>query len=568
MKKKIKRMIILVAVFCFSCNIMLVNAEFNGGVPLNFVPNFEKEYDMSNWLLSASYDLNLRAYEDLSKPAYKGELILAIMRLFQAPTSYQPIEISENELDKFYDNYTIVPNSSQESQLKVAVKLGMLTGEKYNDIWYMNLGNTLTRAQTAKILAVFIKYTEEFEYEDYSGKFDDISGHWAEEYIKYCYESGIMKGKEYKVFAPEEPVTKEEVIQILINLMDRNSIYSWQNVALAINQTFCVTTKYDSVNQPTVPKFTTSSNKLIVSQRRTYTAIVDSDITITLNHDSSRKVSVEVISANYNLPVCCNIENIVTNEGVTTVDINAYKTGVSLLECKYTYGSSSNEYVYVPIYVVDRLSSYYEPVKKISVYCDTEIKLDEGDTYNISKYVSVYPSSASNTEIFYTSLDPSVATVDYLTGRIKAIDKGTTYVYAVAEGYETRFKIIVSSLSSNNSSYDKITKIILDEDEGTFEVGDTFDLKEYISVKPSYYDTDTLTYSSNNKSVATVSSSGIVKMKKEGEAVITIRSYSGKKAKFTVYVLEDEWVEILPDDNPIEPEPDDLIESDIPDESS
>ena len=45
-----------------------------------------------------------------------------------------------------------------------------------------------------------------------------------------------------------------------------------------------------------------------------------------------------------------------------------------------------------------------------------------------------------------------------------------------------------------------------------------------------------LTYSSNKKKVATVSTKGIVKAKKKGKATITVKTYNGKKAKVTITV--------------------------------
>ena len=45
-----------------------------------------------------------------------------------------------------------------------------------------------------------------------------------------------------------------------------------------------------------------------------------------------------------------------------------------------------------------------------------------------------------------------------------------------------------------------------------------------------------MTYKSSKKSVASVSSSGKITAKKKGKAVITVKTYNGKKAKLTVTV--------------------------------
>ncbi len=45
-----------------------------------------------------------------------------------------------------------------------------------------------------------------------------------------------------------------------------------------------------------------------------------------------------------------------------------------------------------------------------------------------------------------------------------------------------------------------------------------------------------LTYSSNRKSVATVSSTGKITARKKGTAIITVKTYNGKKAKMKIIV--------------------------------
>jgi len=45
-----------------------------------------------------------------------------------------------------------------------------------------------------------------------------------------------------------------------------------------------------------------------------------------------------------------------------------------------------------------------------------------------------------------------------------------------------------------------------------------------------------LKYTSNKKKIAEVNDKGIVKAKKKGTAVITVKTYNGKKAKVTIKV--------------------------------
>ena len=68
----------------------------------------------------------------------------------------------------------------------------------------------------------------------------------------------------------------------------------------------------------------------------------------------------------------------------------------------------------------------------------------------------------------------------------------------------------------------------------TLKKGKKFQIKV---VFPSNTYSNKLTYSSNNKKVATVSSKGLVKAaKRKGTAVITVKAFNGKKAKLTIKV--------------------------------
>lgn len=49
---------------------------------------------------------------------------------------------------------------------------------------------------------------------------DDISGHWAEESIRFCVEHGLMKGYPDGSFQPDKAVTRAEVATILKRLVE------------------------------------------------------------------------------------------------------------------------------------------------------------------------------------------------------------------------------------------------------------------------------------------------------------------------------------------------------------
>ena len=49
---------------------------------------------------------------------------------------------------------------------------------------------------------------------------DDITGHWAEESIRWCKEHGLMKGYPDGSFQPDKPVTRAELATVLKRLVE------------------------------------------------------------------------------------------------------------------------------------------------------------------------------------------------------------------------------------------------------------------------------------------------------------------------------------------------------------
>lgn len=51
------------------------------------------------------------------------------------------------------------------------------------------------------------------------GEFDDLKNAWCKDEVRICYESGIMKGKTDSKFAPNDPLTNSQVLQIATRLL-------------------------------------------------------------------------------------------------------------------------------------------------------------------------------------------------------------------------------------------------------------------------------------------------------------------------------------------------------------
>ena len=183
--------------------------------------------------------------------------------------------------------------------------------------------------------------------------------------------------------------------------------------------------------------------------------------------------------------------------------------------------------------------------------------------------VTIKPDNATTKEVTYKSQDPTVATVDS-NGVIKGISPGICYIdvnVKDAGGARVEIQVISkpkasnSNSKSNSSSNSKtnsntntntnsnsrtnsnsnsnktvnVTGVALSQNKLGLKVGKQASL--VATVVPSNASNKSVTWTTTNPSVATVSSNGVVTAKGQGTATITvITKNGGKKATCTVTV--------------------------------
>ena len=165
----------------------------------------------------------------------------------------------------------------------------------------------------------------------------------------------------------------------------------------------------------------------------------------------------------------------------------------------------------------DRLTKYPTSVKLNK----SSLTLGKGETYTLTKTLS--PSEVLNKGITWTSSNTKAATVT--NGKITAKSTGTTTITATtANGKKATCKVTVKNAPS---------KITLNKKSLTLNVKKTYTLKKTL---PANSASNKITYTTSNKSVATVSTSGKITAKKAGTATITVKTFNGKTAKCKVTV--------------------------------
>ena len=151
-----------------------------------------------------------------------------------------------------------------------------------------------------------------------------------------------------------------------------------------------------------------------------------------------------------------------------------------------------------------------------------KVTLGLKETYTLKAKLS--PTNTTD-QVTYKSSKPSIVKVDKKTGKVTALKIGTTVITAkTTSGKKTTCKIIVRKAP---------TRIIVKTKTVNLKKKKSYQLKYSL---PKTSASNKITYSTSNKSVATVSQKGKIVAKKKGTTKITIKTYNGKKAVIKVTV--------------------------------
>ena len=209
-----------------------------------------------------------------------------------------------------------------------------------------------------------------------------------------------------------------------------------------------------------------------------------------------------------------------SNNDVATVDengvITAKAVGYAVITAKTNDGGFKDTCRVNVVYGVKRVK-----LNKTSATMEVDEKL--------TLKATISPSNASNKDVKWTSSDKNVAKVNK-KGVVRALAKGKAVitVSTVDGGYTATCEIQVVK---------KVTGVRISRSKATIEKGATYQLSA--SVKPHDATNRAVTWSSSNKKVATVSSTGLVTARAAGKANIIVKTKEGgfkRKCAVTVRV--------------------------------
>ncbi|WP_414733977.1 leucine-rich repeat protein [Acetobacterium carbinolicum] len=210
------------------------------------------------------------------------------------------------------------------------------------------------------------------------------------------------------------------------------------------------------------------------------------------------------------------------NSVTLTTDLISGETFEYAIMARDDYGTSLWSEV-IPVAI-----PYPVPVTGLTISA-APIALIVGEKGQLS--ATVTPANATNKGVLWYSLDPTVATVDAATGVITAVAPGTAIMQGKTEdgSFTNTCSVTVTPV--------QVEKVTLNQDSLSVAVAKTAQL--IATVTPTNAADKTLTWSSNDESIATVDANGMVTGNKKGTAIITVTSVDGAKvASCTVNVIQ------------------------------
>lgn len=210
-----------------------------------------------------------------------------------------------------------------------------------------------------------------------------------------------------------------------------------------------------------------------------------------------------------------------SNEEVATVsstgEVTALKAGTATITCSAVDGSGVTATCAVTVTQV--------LVSSISV-APSQVALRTTETAQLVATVS--PENASNKELSWVSSDETVATVD-ATGKVTAVKEGDAVITVLAmdgSGVTSEVKVsVVPTLAE---------RVVLNLTSLSLKVAGTATLSAIVT--PETTTNKSVTWSSSNEAVATVSPEGLVTAVSLGEATITATAADGSGVTATCTV--------------------------------
>ena len=242
---------------------------------------------------------------------------------------------------------------------------------------------------------------------------------------------------------------------------------------------------------------------------------------LTLTKGQTQKLTATVAPANATKK---EVKWSTSNKNVATVSpsglVTAKSAGTATITCTAQDGSGVKATCKVTVTV---------PVSGIQL-SQTSAALTVGDTLTLTK--TIYPSDATNQAVTWMSSSDAVASVDS-NGKITAKTAGSAVIIckSVSDNSVVGICNVTVKAKVQPPSEIKVNKITLNKTTASVTKGKTLQLTA--TVTPGNATKKEVKWSTSNKNVAMVSTSGLVTAKSAGTATITCTAQDGSGVKAT-----------------------------------
>ena len=301
----------------------------------------------------------------------------------------------------------------------------------------------ITRAELAKVLVLTAKQNGIGNaYGTINHQFADMEGHWASQYASECHALGLMVGKSNYAFAPNDYVTYEEYVTVMLRMAERTGYSNYsidvEDVAYGITTTMDIDFEdYEYSGEFELETYSSSTVRMDVGETKELKVKATIDL-----EDDNEDIEWEASKSNY-----VRFSNKDINGKYATVTIKALKEGK--ITVKAIAEDDTSIYAKFTVIIGDDEDS--DEVSSIKV-TPSEVELGIGDTKTIT--AKVYPTSAPD-GIIWESQNTAVAKVNQ-NGKITAVGVGSTIVTATSEEdddvYATIEVVVTAGGSSSNDS--------------------------------------------------------------------------------------------------------------------
>ena len=163
----------------------------------------------------------------------------------------------------------------------------------------------------------------------------------------------------------------------------------------------------------------------------------------------------------------------------------------------------------------------------------TPATLDLGANTSETLTATVLPNNASDKTVKWSSSNSSVASVDATTGEVTGINSGTATITATANDGSGK-----KATCAVTVTFHKITALAIScRQPCLINIGDSYELP--VTVTPTNASNKTLTWSTSNSSVVSITSTGKITAKAAGQATITAKAADGSNVTTTLTVNVD-----------------------------